>query len=293
MGCLQQSLAGGSACTAVAGAGRWACFGSAPLARPILRYLTGLAAGLLIYHFTFQNDLPRPRDWDLFAIVGPGVTLWGLYRWEMHAQKSRRLALSALTFAIFFTVSWVGVNHSLTLIRPQAAERAIYQRYQLLDLTTVLAQATVTPPQPICGEPVGCERVALTTFTMPQDGDTRPVIFAHAPARIALPLTVPNERSFLWLSPALDPQAWGWGGDGVTFQVSIEQNDGEALLWSSHLTPADQADLGWQEVFVPLDAYRGQRVTLVLTTTPGPANDNAADRAGWGMPWLMRGKVGE
>ena len=33
---------------------------------------------------------------------------------------------------------------------------------------------------------------------MPQTGDTRPVIFAHAPAEIALPVTVPAERAFLW-----------------------------------------------------------------------------------------------
>ncbi len=35
--------------------------------------------GMLAFHFTFQNELPRPRDWDLFAIVGPTITLWGLY----------------------------------------------------------------------------------------------------------------------------------------------------------------------------------------------------------------------
>ena len=44
--------------------------------------------------------------------------------------------------------------------------------------------------------------------------------------------------------------------------------------------------------FVPLDAYAGQRVNLVLETDPGPAGNADADRAGWGMPWLMSGTLG-
>lgn len=261
------------------------------------RYLTVLAMGLLLYHFTFQNDLPRPRDWDLFAIVGPGLTLWGLWAWEAwmvtrrnHPSDATNATVwPALTFAVLFTLSWVGVNATLTLIRPRSDERAIYARYRLLDLTTLLPQAMVTPPDPICAEAVGCERVALTRFTMPQDGDTRPVIFAHAPARIVLPLAVPTERTFLWLSPALDPDAWGWGGDGVTFEVAVAHNGHETLLYHRHLDPANGQDRGWQEALIPLDNYRGESIDLVLTTHPGPANNAAADRAGWGLPWLLRG----
>jgi hypothetical protein len=193
-------------------------------------------------------------------------------------------------------VAWVGVNHSLTLIRPRSDEREIYARYRLLDLTTLLSQATVTPPDPICAdrEPSGrgCERVTATTFTMPQTGDTRPVLFAHAPARVVLPLSLPPEATFLWLSPALDPLAWGWGGDGVTFQVAVEQGGVERVLWSRHITPAEATAQGWQETFVSLTSYQGQTVKLILTTSPGPANNNDADRAGWGLPWLMRGTVG-
>ncbi len=138
----------------------------------------------------------------------------------------------------------------------------------------------------------GCERVAPVVFTMPQTGDARPTLFAHAPARIFLPLDVPKSNSFLWLSPALDPDAWDWGGDGVTFSVSVQAGDppGEATtLWSQHFTPSDPAHRDWQQVIVPLDAYSGQAITLILETSPGPSSDNAADRAGWGLPWLMEG----
>jgi hypothetical protein len=122
---------------------------------------------------------------------------------------------------------------------------------------------------------------------MPQNGDTRPVIFAHAPARIAFPLDVPGTPSFLWVSPALDPLAWGWGGDGVTFRVRIEQDGSDAVLWERRLLPGNPADRYWIEAFVPLSAYAGHRVDLVLETDPGPAGNADADRAGWGTPWLM------
>ncbi len=263
------------------------------------RYLTLLAAGLLCYHFSFQNDLPRPQDWDLFALVGPGVTLWGLFagdQWLQRHQAGRvnsvaMLAWPPLVFALCLTIAWVTVNHTVTLIQPNPAQRDLYSRYRLWDLTTLLDQATISPPEPLCAEPEGCERVALTAFTMPQDGDSRPTIFAHAPARITLPLTLPPEATFLWLSPALDPEAWGWGGDGVTFTVAVIAADQETVLWSRHLAASEPADLGWQTALVSLAPYRGRTIDLVLFTEPGPAGDNAADRAGWGLPWLLRGTV--
>ena len=52
-------------------------------------YFTLAGLGMLAYHFSFQNELARPRDWDLFAIVGPYVTLWGLWGWSsMHNAQS-------------------------------------------------------------------------------------------------------------------------------------------------------------------------------------------------------------
>ena len=262
--------------------------------------LAAAAAGVMVYLFAFQNDLPRPRDWDLFAVVGPPLTLWGVVAWLWLGERvaSPRAAATlhhvlmvGLIFAGCYTLFWVGVNHTYTLLRPDAAERERFLRYRLLDLTTLLPEATVTPATPICAEAVGCERVALTTFTMPQNGDTRPVIFAHAPAEIAIPLTLPNERTFLWLSPALDPQAWDWGGDGVTFTVKVRTAAGEETLWTQHLSPANVADRAWQQAFVSLDAYRNEPIELMLITDPGPAGNDAGDRAGWGMPWLLRGTL--
>lgn len=262
----------------------------------IFGYLALAALGMLIYHFTFQNDLPRYRDWDLYAIVGPVISLWGLYvllGQLMQTKGLSRFVLPMLLFATFYTGTWIGVNYHFTLIRPNTGQAILYQRYQLVDLTTKLPDATVVPTEPICADPVGCERVALAEFVMPQDGDHRPTIFAHAPAQIAFSLSLPSQPTFLWLSPALDPEAWQWGGDGVTFRVLARHNEEETVLWSRHLTPENPNDLHWQAVFVALEAYRNQAVTIVLETHPGPANDSAADRAGWGRPWLMLGTVDE
>lgn len=283
-----------------------------PVARAdrAFRYLTVLATGLLLYHFTFQNDLPRPQDWDLFAITGPAVALWGMVAAfsPAHAQPTPsigtrathhapRALLPALIFSILISAAWIGVNHHFTLLQPDPSRRTLYEPYRLLDLGERLDSAVVTPVDPICdgadGDPTGCRRVALTQFMMPQSGDMRATIFAHAPAHIVFPLQLPPEPTFLWTSIALDPLAWGWGGDGVTFRVLVDSGDGAALLFERHLSPQTEDDLDWHEIFVPLDVYRGHAVNLILETAPGPAADTTGDRAGWGLPWLMGGTLRE
>jgi hypothetical protein len=281
----------------------WLGVGLRALWQPVItrdrtfRFLTGVAAGLLFYHFTFQNDLPRHQDWDLFAIVGPGLTLWGLYTWELsfptltysaHIRAGRLALFPALTFAGVLTVTWVGVNHVYALIRPTAGGRDLYARYRVLDLTPRLSQATVTPPEPLCAEPIGCERVSISALAVPRDGGIRTMIFARPPAQIAFPLRVPDQPSFLWVSPVLDP-AGSRAGDGVTFQVSVEQGEHAELLWSRHLSRDEGNDLNWDGALVPFDRFRGQAVTLVLITALGPRNNHGAGRAFWGPPWLMTG----
>ena len=187
------------------------------------------------------------------------------------------------------------MNHTYRLLNVEPAYRGYYLDYQVADLATMLERATVEPAAPICensaGDPTGCQRVALTEILMPGTGERKPVIFAHAPAAISFPLTVPAGESFLWVSPALDPLAWDWGGDGVTFQVAVQPvgQSAPVVLWQRHLDPTVDADRGWAEAQIALTEYAGQAVTLWLITQPGPANNDAGDRAGWGQPWLIAG----
>ncbi|MFN8441711.1 MAG: hypothetical protein U0175_13110 [Caldilineaceae bacterium] len=263
--------------------------------------LATAAFGVLIYHFSFRNELPRAQDWDLFAIVGPVVTLAGAYagvRWleagrdRTASNTGQRLALTAVSLALLLTLAWVVSNHFYTRIAPTSAQRELFVRYRLVDLTTELGQATVQPTTPICDQPTGCERVALSEFTMPQNGDRRTVLFAHAPSEISFPIDLPADATFLWFSPALDPQSWGWGGDGVRFQVKIRRGGTEQILWQRLVTPEIMSQQGWLDAFVPLALYAGERVELVLSTDPGPNHNDAGDRSGWGYPWLMRGTYG-
>ncbi len=133
-------------------AGIWAMVDRRTRGDRVLLYLTALSAGLLLYHFSFQNDLPRWRDWDLYAIVGPGITLWGVYAWlELMAIPDRKhqwmgpLITVSLVFATVLAGAWVGVNHRLTLIRPTSEERESYQRYQLVDLMDLVSAGDHRP----------------------------------------------------------------------------------------------------------------------------------------------------
>lgn len=269
--------------------------------RSHLPYMTVVGCGLLFYLFAFQNDLVRWQDWDLYAVVGPGVAAWGLAIWARRKGSARwqdlftAMLLPGLAFAVVVAGSWVWVNHTYRLLNVDPAYRGYYLDYQVADLATMLEMATVEPAAPICadpvGDPTGCQRVAPTEFAMPDTGERRPVIFAHAPAAISFPLTLPAGESFLWVSPVLDPAAWAWGGDGVTFQVAVQPAFGgdPVVLWERHLDPRVDGDRDWVEAQIQLTDYAGQAVTLWLITQPGLANNDAGDRAGWGQPWVIEG----
>ena len=195
--------------------------------------------------------------------------------------------------SFWLMIIWVGTNYAYIRISPQIAFRDFYERYRILDLLTLVPEATIIPQTPICAEEgPDCERVSVTEFTMPQNGDSRPTLFAHAPATVIFPpIIVPKEGGILWLSAALDPEAWNWGGDGVTFSVIIESDRKDEIIWTRHLSPVNSWDRGWQEVIISLDDYRGKSIVLKLITSPGPSGDDRGDRAGWGMLWLLKGRL--
>lgn len=263
-----------------------------------MAYLSGVGVGLLIYHFGFQNDLPRWQDWDLYAVVGPGVALWALAAWATMPRRwphtlLTALLLSGLAFALAVSGSWITVNHTFRLLDPDPSMRSVTGEYVLADLIDLLPTAQVIPPTPICADPAqdptGCRRVAPLVITLPTTGEDRAAIFAHAPAQVGFRLELPAEPTFLWVSPILDPAAWGWGGDGVTFRVEVEDGTGRETLWQEHIDPAAMPERGWAEVAVALSAYRGRAVQLWLVTDVGPAGNGDADRAAWGTPWIMLG----
>lgn len=131
------------------------------------------------------------------------------------------------------------------------------------------------------------EPVEVRKFLMPENGDEREVLFAHPTTVISFPLQLPSEPVIFHAQMGLDPQSRSWGGDGVTFIVSLSQTSGQAVeIFRQHLHN-DETGYGWHDIELPLTDYAGQSITLTLTTEAGPAGDATGDWAGWSTPRIM------
>ena len=80
----------------------------------------------------------------------------------------------------------------------------------------------------------------------------------------------------------LNPESWGWGGDGVTFQILINHE----LRFEQHVSNT-AADQRWHPVLLDLSDQTGDEVRLTLRTQPGTALDFTGDLAGWGVPRIV------
>ena len=71
-------------------------------------FLAVAAAGVVVYSLVFENDLPRVQDWDLYAIVGPVVSMCGLTSWALGRRQD--CMLGAVLFAAVVSASFVLTN---------------------------------------------------------------------------------------------------------------------------------------------------------------------------------------
>jgi hypothetical protein len=117
---------------------------------------------------------------------------------------------------------------------------------------------------------------------------TRRLLFAHAPAEVAVELTVP--RGALFQSGlVLDPGAWEEDrGDGVRFLVGLTPLGGaETVLLDATVHPRGRGEQRrWLDVAADLRPWVGQRVRLSLRTDP--RQDPQFDRSGWGEPLVVQ-----
>ena len=115
-------------------------------------------------------------------------------------------------------------------------------------------------------------------------GVQKPAIHAHPPYQgisgdafgewtISLP-----ERPNIRLKFDIGLRDGSEGSDGVTFIVSVEGDE----IFREHYNAQR-----WQHFNLDLTRYQKQRVTLRLTTTPGPAGNGAWDWAVWGGPKII------
>jgi len=143
-----------------------------------------------------------------------------------------------------------------------------------VDLLGQLDSAILTPAP---NQPIVAADFAL------HDEPPLPTLLMHPEGRAVFDVTLPEGILCFRADLALDPQSWGWGGDGATFAVSV---NGEKA--AERYVGNTDADRFWQPMIVDLSRWAGQTVSLTLATGPGPSGDFTGDLAGWGLPRIVR-----
>jgi hypothetical protein len=152
----------------------------------------------------------------------------------------------------------------------------------VVDLLKLAENGKATINEQDSPEPVRRER-----FVMPHNGDWGEVLLIHPPASVSYSLILPDDPVQFSTRLALAPETWTWGGDGATFVVSVETDSGKIIELFRHHLYNDDSGRDWYDVTIPLEKYRGQNVTLSLSTENGPVGDGTGDWAGWEYPRIV------
>lgn len=158
---------------------------------------------------------------------------------------------------------------------PDEAMRTV----RVWDLMAALPRASRQAPSP--------DYLLIRRATL--GGDDREALFMHPTSSVEYPAITPGEQTVLTAFVGLDESVLDKPGDGVEFTVSVRLHDGVVVkVFSRAVDPRrDPALRGWLPVRVPLGAFAGQPVRIVLATSPGPAGDDRFDWALWSQPRLI------
>jgi len=125
------------------------------------------------------------------------------------------------------------------------------------------------------------EPIQTTEFKL-YDENPYPTLLMHPEGSATFNIALPSGIVCFRTDLALDPQSWGWGGDGAAFSLLV---NGEKIFERYVGNTID--DRFWQPIIVDLSRWAGQAVTVSLATGPGPNSDFTGDRAGWGLPRIV------
>ena len=202
----------------------------------------------------------RYGDQDLFTIIAHGLI--DLYQRDGNMQDARQVAAQLLT------------------LNPKDDKA-------LQTLTAVNLLQTFQDGAAQINAAPDVEPIQIRQFTMPHNGDWGDILFTHPPNSISFQIDLPDEPTTFHSRIAMAPESWEWGGDGVTFVVSVEVKGAlPTTLLRQHIGN-DAVDRDWHMVDVPLTDYAGQTITLTLLSEPGPNNDSTGDWAGWETPRIL------
>ncbi len=115
----------------------------------------------------------------------------------------------------------------------------------------------------------------------PSSGDRRSVM--------DLPFRVPPEGGRLLTAVAVHPQRWSnMPTSWVEFRLAIRTTESLEVLYERRLSPASRIeDRSWFEIDVDLGAWRGQEVTLELSTVAENIHGEELFFGGWAEPRLV------
>ncbi len=208
----------------------------------------------------------------LFPFLVWGV--WLILRAMGPAWVLRVLLALALLVVMTFTLAWL---YDLGTADRLARMETAYDFVENLDR----AQHASPPAE---GEAIEARAWAV-------EGEARRVLYQHpafaGSSRVAY--TVPiGEGYLLAFELSTNPDSWLLPGDGVTFTVYVESDQGTDQVFSTYINPKEEeADRRWHPAAIDLGAYAGQTVTIIFETGTGPAGDYRYDWAGWGTPRLL------
>jgi hypothetical protein len=149
-------------------------------------------------------------------------------------------------------------------------------RKSLADLIKDIADASIKQP--------GLNFVVPTIGTV--NNESFSVILANPPAEITYTYKIPQNAS-LDFGVAMNPECWFPDkGDGVTFEVLIEEEGKESSVYKRTINPKSvpsDRKIFWESM--DLSEYAGRDIRLKLKTDPMKSTDN--DWAFWVTPRIM------
>jgi tetratricopeptide (TPR) repeat protein len=235
---------------------------------------------------------PATAEYRLAADLDPLESLpWlslGRMQW---AQGQQEAAVASFEAAAKTTPGWgpaqMALGNALLALGDASGAAEHFRQAQLADGD--LAEGLVYDFAAQLGaahiEAPGPEYVRNDHFTI--EGQQRRVLFMHPPSQAHYTVDLPAGGAFAF-DVALSPDSWAQPGDGVTFSVYVESDQGTEQAFSTYIDPKqNEADRRWHPLSVDLSAYAGQTVTLTLETTSGPSGDDRFDWAGWAWPRLL------
>ena len=114
------------------------------------------------------------------------------------------------------------------------------------------------------------------------DGDSRPMLYQHPPARVVYRQVRILDNSSLQFGVGIDPEVWSQdAGDGIEFQVWVQDESNLPVkVYGQVLSPKHNPQhRRWVGAEVDLNAFGGQTVEIHFVTLPGLAGDARYD---WG-----------